>query len=61
MTDRRVYFFLGAGLAVFAVQPMVPQYRWAIIVVSLIYLLFAILYATADISAKRAAKRNGHI
>ncbi|MGH8949845.1 MAG: hypothetical protein ACRDX9_00320 [Acidimicrobiia bacterium] len=60
MTDRRAYFALGAGLAVLAVQPMVPQYRWAILAVAFIYLAFAVLFTIANISAKREARRNGH-
>lgn len=61
MTDRRTYFFLGAALAVAAVQPLVPQYRWVTLSVVVIYLVFAALFATADFSARRAAKRNGHV
>jgi len=61
MSDRRAYFFSGAGLAVLAVGPLIPQYRWATISVAVIYLAFTVLFATADISAKRAAKRNGHL
>ncbi|MGH8913966.1 MAG: hypothetical protein ACRDZM_05545 [Acidimicrobiia bacterium] len=61
MTDRRTYFFLGAGLIVLVIQPIIPQYRWATISVAIIYLAFAILFATASISAKRAAKKNGHL
>jgi hypothetical protein len=48
-------------LAVLAVGPLIPQYRWATISVAVIYLAFAVLFATADISARRAAKRNGHL
>jgi hypothetical protein len=61
MTDRRTYFFLGAALMVGVVQPLVPQFRWAILAIVVVYLLFAILFAAADISAKHAAKRNGHL
>lgn len=61
MTDRRTYFFLGAALLVGAVQPLVPQYRWATISMVVIYLVFAVLFAAADISAKHTAKRNGHL
>jgi hypothetical protein len=43
------------------VQPLVPQFRWATIAIVVIYLLFAVLFAAADISAKHAAKRNGHL
>ena len=60
MTDRRTYFFLGAALAVALVQPLVPQYRWITVTVIAIYLVFAALFAAADFSAKRSAKRNGH-
>jgi hypothetical protein len=60
MTDRRVYFFVGAGVIVLAMQPMVPAYGWLTSLLALIYLAFAVLFAAADISAKRAAKRNGH-
>ncbi len=61
MTDRRSYFFLGAGLTVFAIEPLIPQYRWATLSVAALYLLFAVLFATASISAKRTARRNGHL
>lgn len=61
MTDRRVYFFLGAAVAVAAVQPLVPQYRWVTLSVVGIYLVFAGLFAAADLSAKREARRNGHL
>lgn len=61
MTDRRTYFFLGAGLVVLIVQPIVPQYRWATVTVAILYLVFAVLFATASISAKRAAEKNGKI
>jgi hypothetical protein len=61
MTDRRTYFFLGAAGAVFLIEPMVPEYRWAIISVAVIYLAFAVLFASASISAKRTARRNGHL
>lgn len=61
MTDRRVYFSLGAGLTVLAIQPVIPEYRWATIAVAIVYLGFAVLFALANISAKRTAKRNGHL
>ena len=61
MTDRRAYFSLGAGLAVLAVQPMVPQYRWATLSIAFIYLAFAVLFTVASISAKRTARRKGHL
>ncbi|HWB88152.1 MAG TPA: hypothetical protein VG872_02980 [Acidimicrobiia bacterium] len=61
MIDRRTYFFLGAALAVAAVQPLVPQFRWATLTVVAVYLVFAGLFAAADISARRAARRNGHL
>ncbi|HJQ76497.1 MAG TPA: hypothetical protein VJ948_04455 [Acidimicrobiia bacterium] len=61
MTDRRTYFFLGAALAVAAVQSLVPQYRWVTMTLVALYLLFAVLFAAADISARRAARRNGHL
>lgn len=61
MTDRRTYFFLGAAVAVALVQPLVPQYRTVTLFVVCLYLLFAVLFATADIAAKRAARRNGHL
>ncbi len=61
MTDRRTYFFLGAAGAVFLIEPLVPQYRWAIFLVTVIYLAFAVLFASASISANRTARRNGHL
>jgi hypothetical protein len=61
MTDRRTYFFLAAGLAVLAIQPLVPQFRWATLAVAIVYILFAIAFAVANVSAKRTARRNGHI
>ena len=61
MTDRRVYFSLGAGLIVLMIQPVIPQYRWAIIAVAVVYLAFAVLFALANLSAKREAERNGHL
>lgn len=61
MTDRRTYFFLGAGLIVLAIRPMIPQYRWATLSVAVIYLVLAFLFAAANITAKRTAKRNGHL
>jgi thiol:disulfide interchange protein len=61
MTDRRAYFFLASALAVILIQPLVPQYRWVTLSVALIYLLFALLFATANLSARREARRNGHI
>jgi hypothetical protein len=60
VTDRRTYFFLGAALAVALVQPLVPQYRWLTLSVIVIYLVFAGLFAAADYSTKRSAKRNGY-
>lgn len=61
MTDRRTYFFLASALAVALVQPLVPQYRWATMSVVVIYLLFALLFGAADFSARRTARRNGHL
>jgi uncharacterized membrane protein YqjE len=61
MTDRRAYFFLASALAVILIQPLVPQYRWVTLSVALIYLVFALLFATANLSARREARRNGHI
>lgn len=61
MTDRRVYFFLVAAVAVALVQPLVPQYRLVTLSVVAIYLIFAALFAAANLSAKRAARRNGHL
>ncbi len=61
MTDRRIYFFLGAAVAVALVQPLVPQYRLVTLSVVVLYLLFAVVFAAADISGKRTARRNGHI
>ena len=61
MKDRRVYFFLVAALVVFLVQPLVPQFRWLILAVTLIYLLFALGFGLASISANNHAKRNGHL
>lgn len=58
MTDRRIYFFLGAALAVAAVQPIVPQYRWATISVAVLYLVFAATYAAASFSARHATRRD---
>jgi hypothetical protein len=57
--DRRVYFFLGAALVVFLVQPLVPQYRWLTLIVTVIYLLFALGFGLASISADKHARRNG--
>jgi hypothetical protein len=56
--DRRVYFFLIAALVVFLVQPLVPQYRWLTLTVTGIYLLFALAFALASISADNHAKKN---
>ena len=61
MTDRRVYFFLVAALIVFLVQPLVPQFRWLTLTVTVIYLLFALAFALASLSADRHARRNGHL
>lgn len=61
MTDRRAYFFLGAALAVFLIQPLVPQFRWLTMSVAFIYLVFALMFAAANLSARNAARRNGHI
>jgi hypothetical protein len=60
MTDRRTYFFLGAALLIVLVQPLIPQYRWATLSVAGLYLVFAVLFAMSNISARRAARRNGH-
>lgn len=60
MTDRRTYFFLGSAIAVAAVRPLVPQYRWATMAVVAVYLILAALFGAADISARRTARRNGH-
>jgi hypothetical protein len=61
MTDRRTYFFLGAALLIALVRPLVPQYRWVTIAVLATYLALAALFGAADISARRTAKRNGHV
>ena len=61
MTDRRAYFFLAAGLAVVLIQPLVPQFWWLTMSVAFIYLAFALLFATANLSARREARRNGHL
>lgn len=61
MTDRRAYFFLLAALAVVAVTPLVPEFRWATLSVTILYLAFALLFATANLSAKHTARRNGHL
>jgi hypothetical protein len=55
MNDRRAYFFLAAALAVVAVQGLVPQYRWLTLSVAALYLVFALAFATADLSARRAS------
>ncbi len=61
MTDRRVYFFLGAALVVVAIYPITPaQYRWVAVSVAVTYVVFAVLFALSSISADRAARRNGH-
>ncbi|MET0830820.1 MAG: hypothetical protein ABWY62_00440 [Acidimicrobiia bacterium] len=60
MTDRRVYFFLGAALVVVAIYPFTPaQYRWVAASVAVIYVVFAVLFAVSSISTERAARRNG--
>jgi thiol:disulfide interchange protein len=59
--DRRVYFFLVAAVVVFLVQPLVPQFRWLTLTVTVIYLLFALAFALASIAADNHAKRNGHL
>lgn len=61
MKDRRVYFFLVAALLVFLVQPLVPQFRWLTLTVTGIYLLFALGFGMASISADKHARRNGHL
>jgi hypothetical protein len=61
MTDRRVYFFLVAALLVLLMQPLVPQYRWLTLAVAGIYLLFALAFALASLSATRQAKKNGRL
>ena len=61
MTDRRVYFFLVAALLVLLMQPLVPQYRWLTLAVAGIYLLFALAFALASLSATRLAKKNGRL
>ncbi|MGH3667163.1 MAG: hypothetical protein ACRDWF_16105 [Acidimicrobiia bacterium] len=55
MNDRRAYFFLAAALAVLAVQGLVPQYRWLTLSVATLYLVFALAFATANLSARRAS------
>jgi uncharacterized membrane protein YqjE len=57
--DRRVYFFLVAAVVVLLVQPLVPQYRWLTLAVTVVYLLFALGFGLASISADRHARRNG--
>jgi hypothetical protein len=59
--DRRVYFFLVAALVVLLVQPLVPQYRWLTLTVTVVYLLFALGFGLASIAADNHAKRNGHL
>lgn len=61
MMDRRIYFSLGAGLLVLMTEPVIPEYRWAIFAVAIVYFAFAALFALANVSAKREAERNGHL
>lgn len=61
MKDRRVYFFLAAALVVFLVQPLVPQFRWLTLTVTVIYLLFALAFAVASMSADNHARKNGRL
>jgi hypothetical protein len=60
VSDRRAYFFLAAALAVLAVQGLVPQYRLLTFSVAVLYLLFALAFATANLAARRQAIKNGH-
>lgn len=59
MTDRRTYFFLAAALLAAAVHTVIPdQFRWVSATVTIIYLVFAALFAAASVSADRTARRN---
>ncbi|MGQ0848133.1 MAG: hypothetical protein ACT4OP_03300 [Actinomycetota bacterium] len=61
MTDRRAYFFLGTAVAVAATYPLIPnEFRWASAAVAAIYLALAALFAAANLSANRIARKNGH-
>jgi hypothetical protein len=60
VTDRRVYFFLGAALVVIAIYPFTPaEYRWVAVSVAVTYVVFAVLFALSSVSAERAARGNG--
>jgi uncharacterized membrane protein YqjE len=61
VNDRRVYFFLAAAALSALVYPLTPdEYRWLAATVAVTYVVFAVLYALASISADRNGRRNGH-
>lgn len=61
MTDRRTYFFLGAGILVLMIEPLIPQYGWLTMVTGVVYLALAALFGGVSIAQNRAARRNGHV
>jgi hypothetical protein len=60
MTDRRTYFFLGAGILVLLIEPLIPQYGWLTMVTGVVYLALAGLFGGVSIAQNRASRRNGH-
>ena len=62
MRDRRVYFFLAAAALCALIYPITPDaFKWLAATVSVTYVVFAVLYAIASISADRNGRRNGHV
>lgn len=58
MRDRRVYFFLGAAILVACLYPFTPEeYRWLQVTLSVTYVVFALLFGAAAVSAEREIRR----
>ena len=54
MTDRRIWFFLGAAVVSAALTPPTPaSFRWVPMVLSCAYLVLVVLVAVDSLSRRR--------